>query len=77
MALGKRIYLRDHTSMLRCRDRLPCDAGKRGPTTPRVLRLAERIRGPDSNRLWHPTKDPQERVSGPQAVGRYMRHLQL
>jgi deazaflavin-dependent oxidoreductase (nitroreductase family) len=42
----------DHTSRLRCPDRLPCDAGRPALTNPRGLRPAEQIRGPESNRPW-------------------------
>ena len=50
--LGTRPSPPDHTSTLRCFDRLLCGAGKRAPTSHPCLRPAEQIRGPESNRPW-------------------------
>jgi hypothetical protein len=54
--------------MLRCPDRLPCDAGRRAPTNPRGFRPPEAIRAPASNRPWRPTIVLRGRVRLPEPV---------
>jgi hypothetical protein len=62
LAVSKEPVTVSPTSRLRCPDRLPCDASRRAPTNPPVIRPAERIRALASNRPWHPTTIQRGRV---------------